>query len=94
MKIKQDKAGMSRMKFNTVNEEEEALKKVKDEQKEIVEKGKEIREKELLDYHHSELMCENEDQIKKTVQPFDFYLNDFNDFNFLFLENFILKLSS
>ena len=45
MKIKQDEAGMSGIEFNTVNEAEEALKKEKDEWKEIVEKGKEIREK-------------------------------------------------
>ena len=46
-------------------EAEEALEKAKEEWKDIVDRGKEIREKELLDYHHSEVICENEDQIKK-----------------------------
>ena len=45
IKIKQDKAGMSRMKFNIVNEAEEALKKAKDEWKEILEKRKRNKRK-------------------------------------------------
>jgi len=44
-----------------VTEVEEMIKKAQEEWDEIVHKGKEIRENELLDYHYSEVICETED---------------------------------
>ena len=50
--------------FNEIEEVEEALEKAKEEWKEIVKEGKEIREKDFLDYFHTEIICENDDQRK------------------------------
>ena len=46
------------------NEIEELIQKAKDDWEDIVKQGKEIYEKEMLDYHHYEVVCENEDQRK------------------------------
>ena len=42
----------------------EKLEKVKQEQKEILEKGYEYRQKELTDFHHLEIFNETEKQKK------------------------------
>ena len=56
---------MCGIEFDIVHESGEAVKKAQEEQKEIIEKRKKIREKELLDYHQPELICDENDQIKK-----------------------------
>ena len=55
--------------YEEVTEVEEMIKKAQEEWDEIVYKGKEIRENELLDYHHSEVIYKTEDQrkIKKKI---------------------------
>ena len=72
--------------FRAVHEVEEALEKVKEEQNEIIEKGKEIREKEMLDYHHSEVICENDDQRKtkkKIISGIKKKLNKIYSFHYI-----------
>ena len=57
-------AGITEADVHDVSEAKKVLEKVKEEWNDIIERGKKIREKELLDFHHSEVMCENEDQRK------------------------------
>ena len=47
------------MKFKRASQAEEELKKAKNEWEEVVEKGKEMREKKLLDYYYEELEINN-----------------------------------
>ena len=50
---------------SNVEEAEEMLKCTKELQTKLIQKGKEFREKELLDYHHVELIEEGEKLVKK-----------------------------
>lgn len=50
---------------NEIHQIKEYIKQAIEKWNDIIECGKEIREKELLDYHHSEVVCENDDQRKK-----------------------------
>jgi len=50
---------------SNVEEAEEMLKCAKELYTELIQKGKEFREKELLDYHHVELIEEGEKLVKK-----------------------------
>ena len=69
-----------------VTEVEEMIKKAQEEWDEIVHKGKEIRENELLDYHHSEVICETEDQRKtkkKILSGIKKNMNKMHSFHYL-----------
>ena len=46
----------------------EMLENTKKEQNEIIEKGKEYCQKELLDYHHSKVIEETEKQKKQKLR--------------------------
>ena len=68
------------------NEIEELIQKAKDDWEDIVKQGKEIREKEILDYHHSEVVCENEDQRKtknKILSGIKKKMNRMHSFHYL-----------
>ena len=65
MAKRKERADMENVVISTINEAEEWLEKAKRLWKEVVEKGKEMREKELLDYHHEEIIGEDVKLIKK-----------------------------
>ena len=56
------------MQIETIEGGIEKLENAKQEWKEILEKGKEYWQKELLDYHHSEVMDETEKQKKQKLR--------------------------
>ena len=57
-------AGIEMMEIQEINEAKSELKIAKNQWIDIVNRGNEFREKELLDYHHVELNNEDEDQLK------------------------------
>ena len=62
---RKERADIEDVVISTINKAEEWLEKAKRLQNEVVEKGKEMREKELLDYHHEEIIGEDVKLIKK-----------------------------
>ena len=74
--------------FETMDIEEakRAVNQAKEEWNEIVKEGKAIRERELLDYHHTEIVCENDDQIKskkKIINGIKRTLNKMHSFRYI-----------
>ena len=65
MTKRKERAVMKNVVISTINEAEEQLEEAKRLQKEVVEKGKEMREKELLDYYREEIIGEDVKLIKK-----------------------------
>ena len=49
----------------SIEEAEESVEKAKEEWNDIVQHGKEIREKELMDYHNRDIIGDDEATIKK-----------------------------
>ena len=65
MNKRQNEAQMQEVEFLTISDAEEAVRKAKVEWEQLVAKGAEIQEKELLDYHPVELSEEDQQKIKK-----------------------------
>ena len=65
MKRRKSEAQIKGVKYTLIQEATEALKEANKKWKQIREQGKELREKELLDYHPNELTEEDEKNPKK-----------------------------
>ena len=61
---RKSEAGIELMESQDLNEVQNELEIAKNQWIDIVNRGKEFREKELLDYHHTELNNEDEDHLK------------------------------
>ena len=65
MESRRVKAEMENEEINTIQEAEEWVENAKESWEEVVKNGKEMREKELLDYHNEEIIGEEPKIIKK-----------------------------
>ena len=65
MAKRKERANMKDVEISTINEVEEQLEKAKRLWNKVIEKDKEMRKKELLDYHHEEIIGDDVKLIKK-----------------------------
>jgi len=65
IKKKQNEAQLLGIEYNTIEDAEAVVAKVKEEWEQMKIKGAEMHEKELLDYHPVELCEEDDKMIKK-----------------------------
>ena len=65
MESRRVKAEMENEEINTIQEAEEWVENAKESWEEVVKNGKEMREKELLDYHNEEIIGEEPKIIKR-----------------------------
>ena len=65
MKSRKKRAEIDNEEIVTIQDAEEWVDKAKESWENVVKNGKEIREKELLDYHHEEIIGDDIKMIKK-----------------------------
>jgi len=65
MNSRKQKAEMNDEVIDTIQDAEEWVEKAKELWENVIKNGKEMREKELLDYHHEEILGDDQEIIKK-----------------------------
>jgi len=65
LQSRKERANMVNTSIESLEEAEEVVKQAKSEWENVIKNGKELREKELLDYHHEEIIGDSVKAIKK-----------------------------